>query len=721
MTPYFGKREPGSLTAASPGDTIVFPFASYNDSGDSEALTGLTVTDIEVFKNGQPTTRATDSGYSLISDTGQVGDRVGLYRCSVQLFNTADDTGHYESGASYQVAIDAVTIDGKNVRFWLGSFDIGRQRVDVREFNDTGVNERLARIQSDVDTGLRAQISDVDTGVHQVLGVIASDADTGLRSHISDVDTGVHQVLGVIASDVDTGLRAQLADVDTGIHDSLADYDTGLRFLLNTTGINVRAIADTGLNERLARIQSDADTGLRAHVSDVDTGLHDTLADYDTGLRGILTLTGVAVTDTGINERLARIQSDVDTGLRLHVSDADTGIHDAIADLDTGLRAILTVTGVAVTDTGVNERLARIQSDVDTGLRTHVNDLDTGLHDTLSDYDTGLRFLIGTWDVSRVRGDTGAGQRLFRFLEKLDTGGDISVPQATIDTGVVNQAVWQADATRGITAISDTGLNERLARIQSDVDTGIRVHIDDLDTGLHAHIADLDTGLHDTLADYDTGLRALVAAGVTANVTALRGDTGGADRLYRLTQKLDTGGDLTVVAISDTGLSDNLGRIRADVDTGLRAQIADVDTGIHAVLAVIGADADTGLRTVIGDVDTGLHDAVADLDTGLRGMIDDVDTGLHAHVGSIDTGVVEKTLQGVANRIFNADMTEMADSGTAARRTPLQALRALRNRVEADTGSLVVYKEDDATPSHTAALETDTGAAPIKTINPAGP
>lgn len=702
MTPYFGKREPGSLTAASPGDTIVFPFASYNDSGDSEALTGLAVTDIEVFKNGQPTTRATDSGYSLISDTGQVGDRVGLYRCSVQLFNTADDTGHYEPGASYQVAIDAVTIDGKSVRFWLGTFDIGRQRVDVWEVNDTGINERLSRIQSDVDTGLRAHISDVDTGVHQVLGVIASDVDTGLRSHVSDVDTGVHQVLGVIAFDVDTGLRAQISDVDTGLHDSLADYDTGLRFLLSTTGIKVSAIADTGLNERLARIQS-----------------------------------------------------DVDTGLRLHITDADTGIHDAIADLDTGLRAILTLTGVAVTDTGLNERLARIQSDVDTGLRTHVNDLDTG-----------IRALIGTWDVSRVRGDTGAGQRLFRFLEKLDTGGDLTV-SASVDTGVVNQAVWQANAARGVTAISDTGINERFARIQSDVDTGIRVHIDDLDTGLHSHISDVDTGLHqviavvqadvdtglrahigdadtgvhDAIADLDTGLRALIVAGVTANVTALRGDTGGADRLYRLTQKLDTGGDLTVVAISDTGLSDNLGRIRADVDTGLRAQIADVDTGIHAVLAVIGADVDTGLRAVIGDVDTGLHDAVADLDTGLRGILTltgvvvtdtgvndrlakilaDTDTGLRSAISDVDTGVVEKTLQGVANRIFNADMAEMADSGTSARRTPLQAMRALRNRVEADTGSLTVYKEDDVTPSHSAALETDTGAKPIKTINPTGP
>ena len=65
--PHYGKREAGSLTAASPGDTLYCAFASYNDSGDSEALTGFAVTDIEVFKNGIATTRATDSGYSLNS------------------------------------------------------------------------------------------------------------------------------------------------------------------------------------------------------------------------------------------------------------------------------------------------------------------------------------------------------------------------------------------------------------------------------------------------------------------------------------------------------------------------------------------------------------------------------------------------------------------------------------------------------------------------------
>ena len=334
--PHYGKREAGNLIASSPGDTLYFNFGSYNDSGDSEALAGLAVTDIEVFKNGDATTRATDSGYSLISDTGQIGDRVGLYRFSVQLFNTSDDTGHYESDAWYQVAIDSVTIDGRTVRMWVGSFEIGRQRVDVREivgdtgaanylnatfaggFADTGINQRLAQIQSDVDTGLRAQISDVDTGLHDAI----TDLDTGLRDYIDNTDTGLRAFI----DDLDTGIKQRfdaLAEDTGGVDVNSIAGDTGAAFRLRDAFVS--GFTDTGINERLARIQSDVDTGLRAYIDDSDTGIKDAITDLDTGLRGILQTTGVNISqiggDTGASDRLLKFAGtslssggQVDTG-----------------------------------------------------------------------------------------------------------------------------------------------------------------------------------------------------------------------------------------------------------------------------------------------------------------------------------------------------------------------------------------------------------------------
>jgi hypothetical protein len=367
--PHYGKRNPGLLTAVSPGDTLYFNFASYNDSGDSEALSGFAVSDIEVSKNGSATVRATDSGYSLISDTGQFGDRVGLYRFSVQLFNTADDASFYAVGGWYQVAVDAVSIDGKTVRFWVGSFEIGEPRANIVQiagdtgaanwlkstfaagFADTGINQRFAQIQSDVDTGLRVHIDDSDTGVKDAIadldtgirallalrdtGAIATAVwagDTGLRDHITNVDTGLTNRLSIIGFDVDTGLRAQISDVDTGLHDTLADYDTGVRALL--------ALQDTGA---VANAVWNATTRGITNVG--DTGIVNSLAiiraDTDTGIQSSVNVTGIA--DTGINSRFAAIQAKTD---RLTF---DTG-NEILADI----RKVNQITVQGAGDTGTD-------------------------------------------------------------------------------------------------------------------------------------------------------------------------------------------------------------------------------------------------------------------------------------------------------------------------------------------------------------------------------
>ena len=450
MVPHYGKREPGLLTAASPGDTLYFNFAAYNDSGDSEVLSGLAIADIEVLKNGSATPRATDSGYSLISDTGMVADRAGLYRCSIQLFNTADDASFYASGSWYQAFVDSVTIDGKTVRFWLGSWEIGRQRVDVRELiGDTGAANWL---QQTFASGF------ADTGVNQRFGQIQSDVDTGLRAHISDVDTGLHQVLSIIGFDVDTGLRVHIDDSDTGVKDAIADLDTGLRDYIDNTDTGLRAFID------------DLDTGIKNRFDDLaeDTGgVNINAIQGDTGAAGWLRATFAAgFADTGINERLGRIQSDVDTGLRVHIDDSDTGVKDAIADLDTGLRDY-----IADTDTGLRAFI----DDIDTGLRDTIADIDTGLRDYIDNTDTGLRKFIDNLDtgiknrfddlaedtggvtVNAILGDTGAASRLVQFANNLSATGQVDTgtlggtKQGTIDSNIthVNETAVRGTGASG--------------------------------------------------------------------------------------------------------------------------------------------------------------------------------------------------------------------------------------------------------------------------------
>jgi hypothetical protein len=237
--PHYGKREAGLLTAASPGDTLYFAFASYNDSGNIEPITGFEVGDIEVFKNGSATPRATDSGYSLISDTGQVGDRVGLYRFSVQLFNTADDASFYASGSWYQVAIDAVTKDDFTHRQWVGSFEIGRQKVNVVEIDsDTGAADVLQKFAA--TDGALNPAGELDSGSvanssYLLANVTRLGGDTGAANWLETTFASGFS---------DTGVNSYLAKI-------LADTDTGIQ-----SGVTINAISDTGINERLTAIEN---------------------------------------------------------------------------------------------------------------------------------------------------------------------------------------------------------------------------------------------------------------------------------------------------------------------------------------------------------------------------------------------------------------------------------------------------------------------------------
>lgn len=66
--------------------------------------------------------------------------------------------------------------------------------------------------------------------------------------------------------------------------------------------------------------------------------------------------------------------------------------------------------------------------------------------------------------------------------------------------------------------------------------------------------------------------------------------------------------------------------------------------------------------------------------------------------------------------LLKRDMS--AVSGESAR-SPLNALRLLRNKVSIAAGTLTVTKEDDATSAWTGAVTTSAGANPITAVDPA--
>jgi hypothetical protein len=74
------------------------------------------------------------------------------------------------------------------------------------------------------------------------------------------------------------------------------------------------------------------------------------------------------------------------------------------------------------------------------------------------------------------------------------------------------------------------------------------------------------------------------------------------------------------------------------------------------------------------------------------------------------------TTDDVADAVLNRDMSAVSDTNA---RTPLNALRALRNKTSISGGVLTVTKENDSTAAWTATVTTDVSADPITVVDPA--
>src|SRR3990167_197672 len=127
------------------GDTLVHLFDTFDGgTGASITMTGLAVTDIEIYKDGSVTQRASDAGYTLLDTDGIDFDATtGIHGFSI---DTGDNTdaGFYAVGAWYHVVVAAVTVDAQTVNFIAAAFRImaaegvaGVPDVNVTHVGDT--------------------------------------------------------------------------------------------------------------------------------------------------------------------------------------------------------------------------------------------------------------------------------------------------------------------------------------------------------------------------------------------------------------------------------------------------------------------------------------------------------------------------------------------------------------------------------------------------------
>lgn len=175
-----------------PGTTLYIPFATYdsNDPTASVTMTGLAVTDIEIYKDGSVTQRASDAGYTLLDTDGTDFDTItGIHGISIDL---ADNTtaGFYAAGSQYWVVLSSVTVDAGTISGILATFRIG--------LPDAVLNTTIATLASQTSFTLTS-------------GPAENDALNGCVCYIHDVASSVQGGYAVISDYVGSTKTVTLA------------------------------------------------------------------------------------------------------------------------------------------------------------------------------------------------------------------------------------------------------------------------------------------------------------------------------------------------------------------------------------------------------------------------------------------------------------------------------------------------------------------------------
>jgi hypothetical protein len=110
------------LGTVKPGSTIRIPLDTFAGStGASVTMTGFAASDVEIYKDGGTTQRASDTGYTATTDFDSL---TGLHLLIIDLSSNAD-AGFFAAGSEYHVAVADVTVDSQTVRAWVARFRIG--------------------------------------------------------------------------------------------------------------------------------------------------------------------------------------------------------------------------------------------------------------------------------------------------------------------------------------------------------------------------------------------------------------------------------------------------------------------------------------------------------------------------------------------------------------------------------------------------------------------
>lgn len=255
------------------------------------------------------------------------------------------------------------------------------------------------------------------------------------------------------------------------------------------------------------------------------------------------------------------------------------------------------------------------------------------------------------------------------------------------------------------TAISDAAL--ATASALATVDSNVDAILADTGTTIPAHItalnnlsaADVNAQVDSALADYDGPTK----AEMDAAFTEIKGATfsGATDSLEAIRDRGDaawTGGGSapTVGEIADAVWSEAIADHSGTTGSTAEALAAAGSAGDPWTTSLPGSYTGTQAGKILADV-----------------LADTAD--LQANQGDWLTATVPTAVEN-ADALLNRDMSAVSDTNA---RSPLNALRFLRNKWSVSGTTLTVTKENDSTTAWTASVTTNASAEPVTGSDPA--
>jgi len=344
------------------GDTLPILFDTFDGgTGASITLTGLAVTDVEIYADGGVTQRASDSGITLLDTDGIDFDGItGIHGFSIDLSDN-DDAGFYVVGSWYHVVVSAVTIDAQTVNFIAAAFrivsatrglagtalpDAAADAAGGLPISDAGGLDLDTQIGTDIDAILvdTAEIGAAGAGLSAVPWNAAWDAE--VQSEAADALVAYDPPT---KAELDSGLGALNDPTAATIADAVLDEALAGHVTAGTLG---KAVGD---------IETDAAAILvdTAEIGAAGAGLTEAGGTGDQ-LTALATAANLATVDTVVDAIKAVTDNLPDAGaLTALVADVaailvDTGTTldaklDAIAGyIDTEVAAILVDTGTTI-------------------------------------------------------------------------------------------------------------------------------------------------------------------------------------------------------------------------------------------------------------------------------------------------------------------------------------------------------------------------------------